>query len=245
MKIIDAHWELRNLGLSTQEVEIESEDTLEEVKQALSSLTANYQVVKVPVADLNLSSLLSSYGFSFAEAMIRVSHSLKELSCSSLIKRISDQITFEEMSNDETEIMHQQIKNGMFQTDRVILDPIFSPSQAANRYILWMKDEKERGSVLYTYKYKGQPVGFSCMREINPQVYYPVLGGIYSQGKALPFGSAIIYKQLEIAKRLGGKQLVTYISTNNPGVIRAYSQLGYVFEDIKYVFVKHFSIKDV
>ena len=86
MKIIDAHWELRNLGLSTQEVEIESEDTLEEVKQALSSLTANYQVVKVPVADLNLSSLLSSYGFSFAEAMIRVSHSLKELSCSSLLK---------------------------------------------------------------------------------------------------------------------------------------------------------------
>ena len=239
MEIIDAHWELRNLGVTTQEVEIESDNTPENIKKALSSLTAKYQVVKVPVADLNMNSLLSSYGFSFAEAMIRVSHSLKELSCSPLIKRISDQITFKEMSDDETEIMHEQIKNGMFQTDRVILDSHFTPSQAANRYIQWMKDEKKRGSVLYTYKYKGQPVGFVCMRKIKPKVYYPVLGGVYDVEKNPSIGFAIVYRQLEMIKSLDGKQLVTNISSNNAAVVRAYSQLGYVIEDIKYVFVKH------
>lgn len=239
MKIIDAYWELRNLGITTQEVEIEPEDTLEEVKHALSLLTANYQVIKTPVSNLALYALLSSSGFSFAESMITVSHSVKELSCSPLIKRISDQIIFEEMNDNETEIMHAQIKNGMFQTDRVILDSHFTPSQAANRYILWMKDEKERGSVLYTYKYKGQPVGFVCMREIKPKVYYPVLGGVYDVEKNPSIGFAIVYRQLEMIKSLGGKQLVTNISSNNAAVVRAYSQLGYIFEDIKYVFVKH------
>ena len=239
MKIINAYWELRNLGETTQEVEIELEDTIEEVKQALTYLSAHYQVIKVPVADLNLNALLSSCGFSFAEAMIKVSHSVMEFSCSPLIKRISDQITFEVMSEVETEIMHEQIKNGMFQTDRVILDSHFTPSQAANRYILWMKDEKERGSVLYTYKYKGQPVGFVCMREIKPKVYSPVLGGVYDVEKNPSIGFAIVYRQLEMIKSLGGKQLVTNISSNNAAVVRAYSQLGYVFEDIKYVFVKH------
>lgn len=104
---------------------------------------------------------------------------------------------------------------------------------------MWMKDELNNGSVLYNYKYKEQPIGFSCFKETEYQKYYPVLGGVYNTGKALPFGSAIIYKQLEIAKNLGGKELYTYISSNNQAVVRAYSQLGYSFDDMKYVFVKH------
>ena len=79
------------------------------------------------------------------------------------------------------------------------------------------------------------------MKQVKEGVFYPVLGGVYLTGKALPIGSAIVYKQLEIARSFGGKELYTYISSNNPAVVRVYSQLGYTFEDIKYVFVKHVS----
>ena len=135
--------------------------------------------------------------------------------------------------------MRKQIRGGMFKTDRVILDPFFTPEQAANRYVMWMNDELERGSQLFSYKYKEQPVGFSCMKNIREGVYYPVLGGVYITDKPLPIGSAIVYKQLEIAQSLGGKELYTFISSNNLAVVKTYSQLGYTFEDIKYVFVKH------
>lgn len=239
MRIVDAHWELRNLGVTTQEVEIESSDKPEEIRKAILSLTSDYQVVKAPSTNFEFYSLLSECGFSFVEAMIKVSYSLKTLSCPPLIKRFSNEITYNEMDDSEIGLMQEQIKAGIFKTDRVALDLRFSSAQAANRYIMWMNDELTRGSKLFTYKYKGQPVGFSCIKETSPDVYYPVLGGVYNSGKALPFGSVILYKQLEIARDLRGKDLYTYISSNNPAVVRIYSTLGYVFEDCNYVFIKH------
>ncbi|MCR4691499.1 MAG: GNAT family N-acetyltransferase [Lachnospiraceae bacterium] len=239
MRIIDAIWEKRNLGLVTQEIEIENDDSPEKVEKALKESDADYQVVKAPVARLDLYSLLTEYGFFFAEASIRVSHNLKNVACPEMIQRMVDRISFSEMSEEETDIMIENIRQGMFQTDRVILDPFFTRKQAYDRYILWMKDEKERGAKLFTYKYKEEPIGFSCMKETKTGCFYPVLGGVYNMGKALPLGSAIVYKQLDIAKSLGGKMLYTFISSNNPAVVRVYSGAGYGIDSIKNVFVKH------
>ena len=239
MKIIKADWELRNLGVLCQEAEIEAEDLLETIKNEIKKIDATYVVVKAPVARPEIYSCLMEHGFSFIEASIRVSYKLKELVCPKLIKRLSDEITYREMNNDEISIMKQQIGQGMFKTDRVSLDPMFSKEQAARRYVFWMLDEKKRGSKLLNYIYKDQPVGFSCMKEVKPKVFYPVLGGVYLLEKTLPIGGAIIYKQLEIAKEMGGIELFTYISSNNPAVMRSYSQLGYTFDEVKYVFIKH------
>lgn len=239
MTVIDAFWELRNLGVTTQEVEVESTDTLEDVESVLNTLDADYQVIKTPVANMKMNYLLSSQGFSFAEAMMKVSHDLKDLSCPKLIKRLSDQLSYDEMNEKEFQIMQDEINKGMFQSDRIILDPYFTPVQAANRYILWMNDERQRGTKLISYKYKGQPIGFNCLKETRQNVFYPVLGGIYNGGKTIPLGSVVVYKQLEIIKELGGKELFTFISSNNPSVVSTYSQFGYIFKDFKYVFVKH------
>ena len=239
MKIIDATWEMRNLGITTQEVEIEDKDTLTSIENGLRRLNATYQVIKTSCAQMDVYALLSRLGFSFVEASIRVSHNLKNINCPIIVKRISDNISFEIMKKYDYDIMISQIKKGMFRTDRVFLDSYFTPAQASNRYIHWIMDEIGRNSRLYTYKYKNEPVGFSCMKEARPNVYYPILGGVYLLEKTLPIGSALIYKQLEIVKSLEGKELYTFISSNNPAVIKSYSQLGYIFGDIKYVFIKH------
>ncbi len=241
MRIIDAYWELRNLGITAQEVEIDKEDTLSEVQRNLRTLNASYQVVKTPTANLELYKTLMELGFSFVETIVRVSYSLNNLVCSQLIKRISDVIEYQEMSEYEITVMEKNIRDGMFRTDRVVMDSVFTRENAANRYIMWMRDERENGSTLYRYIYKGESIGFTCIKETDHKVFYPVLGGIYSNGKVRMLGSAIVYKQLEIAKELGGKELYTYISTSNPVIIKTYSQLGYTFEDIRYVFVKHYT----
>ena len=239
MQIIDAYWELRNLGVSTCEVEIEQTDKTDDITDVLSTLQASYQVIKAPAAMFDVYEILRKKGFVYVESSIRVSHLLKEISGPNVVIRLSNEVSFDEMNENDIGLMRSQIASGMFQTDRVALDPVFSNAQAANRYIMWMNDERERGSKFFNYKYKGNPVGFSCMREASPGIFYPVLGGVYNTKTALPIGSVIVYKQLEIARSLGGKSMYTYISSNNPAVVRIYSQLGYVFEDIKYVFIKH------
>ena len=239
MKITDAYWELRNLGISAQEVEIESRDTSDQLRKEIPLLDASYQVVKVPTGRMDIYPILRDKGFSFAEASIKVSHTLKEFSASTLIERIAKNLDYEEMNAEDIVMMKEQILKGLFQTDRVVLDPYFSSKQAANRYIMWIDDERERGSRLFVFKYRQDPVGFTCMRETEPGVFYPVLGGIYNIDKPLPLGNVTTFKQLEIAKSLDGKVLYTVISSNNNTIVRAYSQLGYAFDDIRYVFVKH------
>lgn len=239
MKVTDAHWELRNLGITTQEVEIENSDSCEYLATEIDNLSATYRVIKSPAARLDIYKLLSEKGYHLAETAIRVSHSLKKLSCPELIMRFCNEVSFDNMDDKDFELMQEQIRKGMFKSDRVILDPYFNPSQAANRYIMWMQDERNRGTTMFNYRFNGEPVGFSCMKETKPGSFCPILGGIYNTDKALPIGTVIVYKQMEVAKSLGGKELFTHISTNNPAVVKIYSQLGYTFDDVRYVFVKH------
>ena len=77
------------------------------------------------------------------------------------------------------------------------------------------------------------------MKKIGENRICPVLGGIYDIGRPLPIGSSVVFKQLEIGRNLGRKELITTISANNTAAMKVYSQLGYVFNEIKYVFIKH------
>ena len=164
MKVVDAYWEIRNLGVSTQEVEIGAKDLLDDIKRMINTLDAPYQVVKIPTTKVDVYSYLTQVGFTYVETMIRVSYDINHISCSGIVDRLSKQMSYEEMNDDDIMIMNSQIDAGMFKTDRIILDPHFNSKQAANRYKLWMRDELSRGSRLFVYKYKDQPVGFSCMR---------------------------------------------------------------------------------
>lgn len=237
MKLTDAFWEKRNLGVSAIEITIEEGDPLETVESGLRGLRSDYLVVKAPTCRLDLYFLLQKLGFAFAETSIRVSHELDRVIVPPLIDRLCSNMSFEEMQ--DYDLLEDNIRKGFFQTDRVVLDPYFTAEQAAERYIGWMKDERIRGAHLFHYLYKGNRIGFSCMRLEENGECYPVLGGIYPSDRPLPLGSAILYKQLEIARALGGKHLYTNISSNNLAVAKAYNQCGYSLDEISYVFVKH------
>ena len=239
MKITDAFWEVRNLGVSTQEVEIDEKDRMEEIEAAMNQVNAGYQVVKVCTGRLDVNEWLSEHGFHFAEASIKFSHDLKEFACSSLISRICKDVKLVQMTVSEKETMTEQIHKGMFRSDRISLDSAFSPEQSAKRYLCWIEDELKEESKLYTYSYKGQPIGFCLLKEYGQDNYYSVLGGVYNAGIRMPLGSVLIYKQLEELKEWGAKGIYTCVSTNNSQIIRVHVQYGYVLTNISYVFVKH------
>ena len=69
MKIINASWEKRNLGVDCNEIEIESGDTIEEIKKKSADFETEYTVVKVPTGMVEISNYLQSSGYTFIELM--------------------------------------------------------------------------------------------------------------------------------------------------------------------------------
>ncbi|MDR1732839.1 MAG: hypothetical protein LBR61_12175, partial [Synergistaceae bacterium] len=124
-------------------------------------------------------------------------------------------------------------------TDRVYLDPAFSPKQAANRYIGWIGDEIERGCDLYKLIYKDQSIGFFTFKDLGEGVYFPFLSGMYSGFKQGGLGLGTAYYPVIETKKRDGKQTSSYISSNNVSTVKNHVFLKYYFDDINYVYVKH------
>ncbi len=237
MKIIHAHWEKRNLGVQTVEVEIKENDTLEEVKQCLSEIQGEYIVVKIPTHMAKLSFLIQEYGFYYVEDMALMSSNLKAVQRNSVIQRLYDEIISCEMDKVDYLQLYQEIRKGLFSTDRVSIDPMFTKEQAAERYIGWIHDELEKGTSLYKYVYRGNIIGFFALKEIAQGRYTSFLGGIYLEYRKGGIGS--IVKVPETVKKLGGKRVETYVSLNNLVQVRSLLMNGYTIEKNIHVFIKH------
>jgi hypothetical protein len=239
LKIIDAVWEKRNLGVTCVEITVETTDTLADLGKRLPQLPAQYMVIKVPAGRSDVMFCLPEMGFAFIEGSIHVTRDMRNLELSGIQKRLADSVAYALMDERDMQTLHDEIRKGMFDTDRIYLDPYFGKEQAANRYIGWIRDEVARGSDVYKLTYKGQSIGFFTMKDLGGGVYYPFLAGMYQSHKNSGLGFNITYKPMcEIAAR-GGKLLSTYISTNNDKVVRIHASMGFSFDQMTYVYVKH------
>jgi hypothetical protein len=239
VRIVDAVWELRNLGVSCLEVAIEATDTEAEVRNRLSRLTAQYLVVKVPAGRADLMFCLSDLGYGFIEASIHITRKVAHRELPAIQKRLADSVSYAPMQECDMQVLWNELRKGMHDTERVYLDPHFTREQAANRYICWIQDETAHGADLYKLLYQGQSIGYFTLKHLGGGVYYPFLAGMYEGHRSSGLGFNIAYKPMcEIAAR-GGESISTYISTNNDKAVRIHVSMGFRFEEIKYVFVKH------
>lgn len=243
MKIIDAYWEKRNLGVTTVEVEIEKEDTIKEIETALRNLDGEYLVVRIPAGKMVAMFLVSQMGFDFVESSIHVTHDLKNIELNGIQKRLIDSVNYSPMNSDDIEELFVEIRNGMFESDRISLDPYFSADQTAKRYIGWIKDELERDTELFKLAYKDNTFGFFTFKSIGEGIYYPFLAGIYKQYRKSGLGISIAYKPLCEAVRRKGKMVSTQISTNNGNTVKIHSIMGFEFREIHYVYIRHNAFK--
>lgn len=239
MKIIHAHWEKRNLGVATVEVEIDRNDTIEEIASALRNLDGEYFVVKIPAGKMDAMFLVSSMGFDFVESSIHVTHDLKNIELKDIQKRLIDSVNYAPMNSDDVEELFIEIRNGMFESDRIYLDPYFSFDQAAMRYIGWIKDELEKDTELFKLTYKDDMIGFFTFKSIGDGIYYPFLAGIYKKFRKSGLGISIAYKPLCEAVKRNGKMISTQISTNNSSTVKVHSIMGFEFREINYVYIRH------
>lgn len=234
MKIIDAFWEERNLGVTCYELQMELSDRVETVATELDNLKERqYMVVKVPSPRHNLMPLLQSGGYSFIETQIRlemvIGPDYQLPPVSPAVKKLCERCAVEKMDEADIEQLYQEIRNGMFDTDRVYIDPFFTSEQAANRYIGWTKDLLAKGDTIYKTTFDGKAFGF----------FNGALAGIYNEYKDSGMGFCYRYAAARFDLSHNVKKWHTRVSANNPDIFKLHTMFGAKVKGFEYVYVKH------
>ncbi|MDR1912970.1 MAG: hypothetical protein LBQ68_00600 [Clostridiales bacterium] len=235
MKIINAYWEKRNLGVDTVEFEIDSNDRAN-VADEIRANEKQYNVVKIPSGNVAVLLAVQKQGYKFAESMLHFSIGVGELKLNSVQQRLNDAVTLAEMDNADIEQLFAEIQNGMFDTDRIYFDPQFTHEQATQRYIGWTRDELSAGTKLFKFVYKEQSIGFIGG---NAQKNMSYLGGIYPKFKKSGLGLNVATKNYQINIDYGTKIVNGAVSSNNPSVWKIYFEIGYNLTKIMNILVKH------
>ena len=240
MKLVDATWEQRNLGVTCVEVVVDQTDSLEDLRRVIAEQTAQYSVVKLPVGRGDAMFALSELGYTFIEVQrTRVARNVfpHELSERQLAYVATSGRS--RMSDDDRQVMWSAIHKGMFDTDRVFLDPHFTKAQAAARYAGWIRDQITAGVELFNIVHADENIGYFTLQDLGDGVYYPILGGLYEAHRNAGLGLLMPFNIMAEAMARGGREVVTYISSNNHAFLRLLLSLGYALQDVTYVYVKH------
>ena len=148
-------------------------------------------------------------------------------------------MSYEIATEDDIVFLENELRNGLFETDRIYLDPFFTNDQASNRYINWIKYELSIGTNLYIIKYKDNKIGFFTLKEIGECVYYPLLAGLFNKYKKSGLGFSIIYCPIKETIKRNGKKISTNVSSNNQSAAKIHILLGFQIEKMCYTLIKH------
>lgn len=242
MFVKETPWETRNLGVkSSAEFYFESTDTVETLtEEVLRNTTYAYQVAHIPAGKIDILNALLNTGFYFAETKILMSADLNTYTLPEKFKVAMSGLKYHEANATELELIYKKMREGMFDTDKVALDPHFNAQVAGNRYALWTQDEIAAGRCSpFITTYEDEVIGFFMLKKTDNKTGDSFLGGVFDKNNNIGFGFAIIYLIMYEAKKLGLKKIVTGVSSNNLDSVRVHIALGYQVKTLLYTLVKH------
>jgi hypothetical protein len=241
MKIVDAVWEKRNLGLKVFELTIQEEDIYlnEQIEQF--ELKSDYVVIKLPIVLNRHLTSLQDLGYQFIEQLTINSHLAVVPKLTPIMNRFLGKLSCQIAKSDEVDLIRHEIDSDLFDTDRVSLDPKFSKQDASNRYLGMISDEIEQNGKIYVIKFNEMVVGFFTLHMSLQNIAYCNLGGIFKNFQNLGFGIFLNYFQICITRDLGGEQTITAYSSNNVGAFAVHQMFDYKVIEQYYVFIKHIS----
>ena len=148
MKIVNAVWEERNLGISSAEITAEISDQVDDFEKLIIEIEQKYKyiTVKVPTQRTDLTWLMGKMSYVFVEDMMFFEHDLHQITRTPLQQRLYDSVKVEPMSESDFPILFEEIDKGSFSFDRISNDPYFSKKLGTKRFHNWLYDEKERNA---------------------------------------------------------------------------------------------------
>ena len=241
MKVIDATWEKRNLGLDVIEVAVDEGDSCEELRSALESVTTPYSVVKIPAGDIPLLMTAQEAGYKLIETGMTIEGNIKRVATPKIYSRFMPFIEIREANEQELSKILEEVSRGeIFSTDRIAVDPAFSKEIAGRRYYNWCCDVMQKGAMMEVALYKGQPVAFNLSMLKNERgLSDGLIGGVFDEAKNMGFGFLVAELEMDLCKKLGGKICLGRVSSNNAAILRLHMQYGFEVKSIQYVLIKH------
>ena len=238
MKIIDAIWEKRNLGVTTNEVIFESKDSIESFLDNKDFIeNKEYIVLKVPFNKNEITSCIQDQGYKYIESMITVRCNYCDFKLPEKYNKLASRVYSCKMNENDLDKLYKEIDRGLFKTDRIYLDDYFSHKLAAQRYNFWIKDNVEKGISPYCVFYNDKQIGFFLDEKKEDNIYYGILGGVYNGFESL--GLLIMMEEFVNRKNVGAKAFISHVSSNNLSIIKIYETFGFQMTELYYVFIKH------
>ena len=242
MKIIDAYWEKRNLGVDVIEVVCNEKDDATSLRHELLKINVPYSVVKIPAGCPALLIEAQNCGYQIIETGIELWGDIQKIKTPDIYSRFIPHITMERANGKTLDYILNKIKYGdIFETDRIAVDSYFSKEIAGQRYFNWAKDVLTAGGFMAVLYYKDVPVAFnlSQISKYNNSAYDGIVGGLLPAGKGKGLGFLVVHAENEICKLHNGKYCVGRVSSNNLPMLRLHLQFGYEVKSITNVLVKH------
>jgi len=247
LKVINAFWDTQNLGVSTTEIQIDSNETIEEIERDLTNLLESrpdnhYTVIKIDPNCHDIACFISEKGFRFAEVSLglRLKIEGNEVKTPKIFEKLDKNITYKQALEDTQLLrLEREILNEMFSTDRISIDPRFGKHIAAKRYLNWLKEEMAAGAFVFELFYNNTPIGFFAIKELEVGKYFNFLGGLYASFQNSGYGFSIISKAMEVICAKHGKYFDTRVSLNNLPVFRLYQEYRFQINSVKYVYINY------
>ncbi len=240
MEIIEMPWELNNLGVSSIEFRF---DGTEDIRQIDSSVYENqdyeYQVCRIPANCMDLAYFLQDNGFRYSETAFELSADLRKESLPGLYKNYLDMFDYHIADKDEILKVDEIIRRGVFDTDRIALDPFFDLEKSGRRFENWFAKELDAGSSkCYIVDAMSKDLGFFVLKENSNTEADSFLAALFDQ-KDKGMGFSVIYYPLVQARKEGKKKIKTRVSSNNLNSLKTHLEIGYKLKHINYLFIKH------
>jgi RimJ/RimL family protein N-acetyltransferase len=246
MKIIDAYWEKRNLGLDAYEICLDNDDVkkLDEIIKIVSSDKYNkaYLVIKMPVPNIEALHYLEDNGFSFMEIQFHMVKSLKNYTlpvAEPHLKHFLEQREIKKYEEDWKAFVDLMTDN-MFHSDRIYLDPKWAKGTSCKRYKNWIMDlVNNPESHLFAYYHQDIPVGFGLIK-INEKnkIADILLEGIFEQYQGQGFGYRMVDCALKKYQNLGIEKVETARSSNNLPMLNLDYLFAFKIKKLEYVLRK-------
>jgi hypothetical protein len=238
LKIIEATWLKRNMGLQSKEIVIDESDTPAGLEQ-LRGLNDEYLVARVPTNNIPLMFALEDMGYRYIETNFDLLYDLHRIGegLNPVAKRVVNSVSYAPMDAADFEELNRQLKLNIFHTDRVYVDPDFSREQAAQRYIGWFKDATAADYTAYKCKLKDRNIGFFILRTGDDS--HILVAGMYSDYLNSGLGTGILAAPCRCAAELGAKTARGSVSSNNMPSLKANMAIGAQITGASCAYVKH------
>ena len=240
MRITDAFWEKRNLGVDVTEIACAASDSREELIAVLSEVRAPYSVCKIPGGAAELLLCAQEQGYRMIEMSIGLEVGIKHLELPLVYRRFEQEIAIKDADGQQIETILREIESGsIFKTDRIALDSYFGDVVAGKRYANWTRDLLQQGGRVCVGYYKDVPVAFGVNQDKECGISDAVLGGLLNSKAGVGLGFLSLYTNLYSARQHGNIKVKTHVSSNNPAIIHLHLQFGYRVNEMQYVLIKH------